>query len=84
MPKSHVKKGDNVVVISGKWKGESAKILAVIKKNNRAVLELSNLSPEKQQQIGRKTVHKTPELPHGGLVERSVSVHISNVKLKKE
>ena len=40
------------------------------------------LSPEKQQEIGRKTVKKTPDNPKGGLIERAVSVHISNVKLK--
>ncbi|OGV56183.1 MAG: hypothetical protein A2X45_11860 [Lentisphaerae bacterium GWF2_50_93] len=80
--KHSVKKGDTVAVISGKWKGEQGKIIAVIKKNERVVLEMIGLSPEKQQEIGRKTVKKTPDNPKGGLIERAVSVHISNVKLK--
>ncbi|MFZ2656962.1 MAG: KOW motif domain-containing protein [Victivallales bacterium] len=82
MIKHSVKKGDTVAVISGKWKGEQGKIIAVIKKNERVVLEMIGLSPEKQQEIGRKTVKKTPDNPKGGLIERAVSVHISNVKLK--
>ncbi|OGV41033.1 MAG: hypothetical protein A2X48_11730 [Lentisphaerae bacterium GWF2_49_21] len=82
MIKYSVKKGDTVSVISGKWKGEQGKIIAVIRKNERVVLEMIGLSPEKQQEIGRKTVKKTPDNPKGGLIERAVSVHISNVKLK--
>lgn len=80
----HVKKGDAVSVISGKWKGERAKILAVLKKKDRVVLELANLSPEKREQIGRRTLRKTADNQRGGLVERSVSVHVSNVKISGE
>ena len=83
MIKTHVKTGDEISVISGKWKGEDAKIKAVLKAKNRVVLEMIGLSPEKKKQIGVKTVKKSQENPQGGMVERSVSVHISNVKLKK-
>ena len=83
MIKTHVKTGDEISVISGKWKGEDAKIIAVLKPKNRVVLEMSGLSAEKKKQIGVKTVKKSQENPQGGMIERSVSVHISNVKLKK-
>ncbi len=83
MVKAHVKKGDIVTAISGKWKGESGKILAVLKPKSRIVLEMIGLSPEKQKQLGMKTVKKSQANPRGGLVERSVSTHISNVKLKE-
>ncbi len=75
----HVRKNDPVYVISGKWRGEKGKIIGVLKDTARVVLELQNLSPEKQQEIGRKTVKKTPDSPKGGLIERSISVHVSNV-----
>ena len=81
MIKTHVKTGDDITVISGKWKGEDAKIIAVLKAKNRVVLEMTGLSPEKKKQIGVKTVKKSQENPQGGLVARTVSVHISNVKL---
>lgn len=83
MAKTHVKTGDEVTVISGKWKGEDAKIKAVLKAKNRVVLEMTDLSPEKKKQIGVKTVKKSQENPQGGIIERTVSVHISNVKLRK-
>ena len=83
MIKTHVKTGDEVTVISGKWKKEDAKVKAVLKAKNRVVLEMTNLSPEKKKQIGVRTVKKSQENPKGGIVERAVSVHISNVKLKK-
>ena len=82
MIKTHVKTSDEVTVITGKWKGEDAKIKAVLKAKNRVVLEMTGLSAEKKKQIGVKTVKKSQENPKGGIIERSVSVHISNVKLK--
>ena len=84
----HVKKGDSIYVLSGKWKGEEGKIISVLKSKDRVVLELPNLSPKKQEEIGRKTVKKSQANPNGGLIERTISVHISNValntKTKKE
>jgi large subunit ribosomal protein L24 len=80
--KYHVKKGDTVTVISGSWKGSDAKIQAVLKKNDRVVLEMQNLSAEKRKKIGMKTVKKSQQNPNGGMIERPVSVHVSNVKLK--
>ncbi len=81
--KTHVKTGDEVTVISGKWKGEEAKIKANLLEKDRVVLDLTGLSPEKKKQLGVKTIKKSQQNPKGGIVERSVSVHISNVKLKK-
>jgi large subunit ribosomal protein L24 len=83
MSKRHVKKGDEVVVIAGKWKGEKGKVLSVLA-TDRVVLELVGLSPEKRRQIGRRSLRRRQDRPHGGLVERAVSVHISNVGKKRE
>ncbi len=80
----HVKKGDLVKVISGDWKGENGKILAVLKKTDRVVLELQNLSEAKKQNIGMRTIKRSQAYPHGAMVERSVSVHVSNVKKQEE
>ena len=84
MKKFHVKTGDEVTVISGKWKGESAKVKAVLKDKDRVVLEMVGLSGEKKKQIGVRTLKKSQKNPKGGIIERSVSVHVSNVKLKTE
>jgi large subunit ribosomal protein L24 len=83
MKKTHVKSGDEVTVITGKWKGETAKVKTILKDKDRVVLEIPGLSAEKKKQIGVKTVKKSQQNPQGGMIERSVSVHISNVKLKE-
>ena len=80
----HVKKGDLVEVISGDWKGEKGKILAVLKKKDRVVLELQDLSDAKKQNIGMRTLKKSQTNPKGGLVDRAVSVHVSNVRAKED
>ena len=72
MHKYHVKKGDTVLVITGVHKGKEAKVAAILPKKERVVLD--GISTGKM-----KTVKRTQE-NQGGLVERAVSTHISNVK----
>ena len=74
--KYHVKKGDKVLVNAGNYKGEEATILAVLTNKDRVVLEFTS---KKDREIGKRTIKKTKLNPNGGLVERSVSVHVSNV-----
>ncbi len=72
MPKFHVKKGDQVVVIAGKEKGKSGKIIAVLTKKERVIVE--------GLQMIKKHVRKSQQNPNGAIVEREGSIHISNVK----
>ena len=76
MKNYHVKKNDKVVVIAGSYKGEEAVVKAVITKNDRVVLDFTE---KKDRNIGKRTLKKSQANPQGGLVERSVSVHVSNV-----
>ena len=76
MKKYHVKKGDKVVVNSGNFKGEEATIAAILTAKDRVVLSFTS---NKDRAIGKKTIKKSKLNPNGGLVERSVSVHVSNV-----
>ena len=73
MRKFHVKKGDTVKVITGEFKGRQAKIAAVLPVKSRVVLE--GIASGRM-----RTVRKTRKNPNGGMVERPVSVHVSNVK----
>ncbi len=75
MKKFHVKKGDKVKVNAGKFKGEEATIAAVLADKDRVVLELA----DKNLKTGRRTLKKSKANPNGGMIERSVSVHVSNV-----
>lgn len=76
MKKYHVKKGDKVVVNPGNFKGEEATIAAILTAKDRVVLSFTS---NKDRAIGKKTIKKSKLNPNGGLVERSVSVHVSNV-----
>ena len=69
--KRHVKKGDEVVVLAGKEKGKHGKIIAVLTKKNRVIVE-------GLQMIKRHT-RKSQQHPQGAIVEREGTIHISNV-----
>ena len=75
MKKYHVKKDDKVVVNSGNFRGEKATVVAVLTKNDRVVLKLD----KGEANLGKRTVKKSKAYPNGGMIERSVSVHVSNV-----
>ena len=72
MTKFHVKKGDDVVVLAGKEKGKSGKVIAVLSKKSRVVVE--------GLQMIKKHTRKSQQNPNGAIVEREGSMHISNVK----
>ena len=73
MPKSHVKKGDEVVVIAGSELGKRGKILEIKTKHGRAIVEGLKM-------IKRHT-KKNQSQPNGAIVEREGTIHLSNLML---
>lgn len=73
MQKFHVKKGDEVVVISGTEKGKRGKIIEVLRSKERAIVEGVKM-------IKRHT-RKNQANPQGAIIEREGSVHVSNLML---
>ena len=69
----HVKKGDQVEVISGNFKGSTGKILEVLPTKQRVLVE--------GVRIIKKHLRKSEDNPHGKIAEREGPIHISNVKL---
>lgn len=69
----HVKKGDLVVVISGKYRGKQGKVLRVLPKTGRVVVEGVNL-------VKRHT-KPSPKNPQGGIVQREAPIPASKVML---
>ncbi|SHJ95485.1 large subunit ribosomal protein L24 [Geosporobacter subterraneus DSM 17957] len=69
----HVKKGDTVVVISGKDKGKKGKVLQAMPKENRVIVEGVNML----------TKHQKPsaKVQQGGIIHQEGPVHASNVML---
>jgi large subunit ribosomal protein L24 len=71
--KLHVKKNDLVMVIAGKDKGKSGKVLSVFSKKNRVIVEKVNF-------IKRHT-RPSAKQRQGGIIEREGPINISNVML---
>ena len=75
-PNFHVKKGDQVKVVAGNHRGSVGKILQVLPKKQRVLIEGVRLI--------KKHVRKSQDNPQGAIVEREGPIHISNVKLVEQ
>lgn len=69
-----IRKGDQVVVIAGKNKGQKGEILRVVDGGERVVVSNVNL-------VKRHTKPNPQANQPGGIVEREASIHSSNVML---
>lgn len=71
--KYHIKKNDTVMVIAGKDKGKSGKVLRVIPKKDGVIVEKLNMMKRhiKPSQTNRQ----------GGILEKESPIHISNLML---
>ncbi len=68
-----IKKDDTVKIISGNYKGQTGRVLRLIGLNNRALVEGVNKV--------KKHMRPSQENPQGGIVEKEMSIHISNLML---
>lgn len=71
--KIHVKKGDLVMVITGKSTGKKGKVLEVIPKDNKVVVEGAN--------IVKRHTRPTQKMPQGGIIEKEAPMNSSNVMI---
>lgn len=73
MSKVHVRKGDTVLVITGKSAGKKGKVVSVEPAKGRVIVEGVNIVKRHQK--------ATPQMPQGGIVEKEAPIHSSNVML---
>lgn len=66
-----IKKGDTVVVISGKDKSKKGKVLRVLPKENRVIVEGVNMVTKHQK--------PNPRTQQGGIIRQEAPIHVSNV-----
>ena len=71
--KTKIKKDDKVKVLTGKDKGKIGKVLRIVKKTNRVVIENINVVKTNQR--------PTQANPQGGIVEKNMPVHVSNLMI---
>ncbi|MCP2519774.1 50S ribosomal protein L24 [Candidatus Aminicenantes bacterium AC-708-M15] len=72
--KVSIKKNDIVVVIAGKDKGKKGKVLKVLPKENRAVVEKVNFVKEFVRPNPQRNIQ-------GGIMEKEAPIHISNLMI---
>jgi len=70
---AHVRRGDTVAVIGGKEKGKRGKVLRILNKKDRVVVE--------RLMMVKRHTKPSQKQPNGGIIEKEGSIHISNVAL---
>ena len=73
MAKFHIKKGDTVYVNSGSDKHKTGRVLEVLVKKQRAIVEGIN--------IVSKAMKPNAKYPQGGIVKMEAPIHISNLNV---
>jgi large subunit ribosomal protein L24 len=68
-----IRKNDSVMIIAGRERGKTGKVLRVISDKGAAIIERVNL-------IKRHTRPKGPQQP-GGIVEKEAAIHASNLMI---
>jgi len=71
--KINIKKGDTVFVNTGEYKGQQGRVLEVIRKSDRAIVEGINLVS--------KHTKPNAKSPQGGILKKEATIHISNLML---
>jgi len=68
--KLKIKKGDKVVVITGRDKNKTGEVLKVLREQNRVIVQGVNMVKRHQRQTMQV---------QGGIIEKEASIHVSNV-----
>ena len=67
-----IKKGDDVVVLTGKDKGRTGEVVQVMPKEDRAVVKGINLVKRHQRQT---------QTQEAGIITKEASIHLSNIAI---
>jgi large subunit ribosomal protein L24 len=70
---SHLKKDDKVKILTGKDRGKIGKVIRVVKKSNRVLVENINIIKRHSKPSAKSR--------QGGIIEREAPIHLSNVML---
>lgn len=70
----HVKKGDTVLVLSGKDKDKKAKVLEANPQERKVLVEGVNV-------MKKHTKPRPPKIPQGGILEKAMPIHADKVML---
>ena len=69
----HIRKNDSVMVVTGRERGKTGKVLRVMPDRDTAIIERVNL-------VKRHAKARGPQQP-GGIIEKEASIRLSNIML---
>ncbi len=69
---ARIRKGDKVVVLSGRDKGRSGEVISVQPRDERALVRGVNMVKRHQKQTAQQ---------EGGIISKEMSIHLSNIAL---
>ena len=72
-PRIRLKKGDKVVVLTGKDKGQSGEIVKMLRRQNKAVVQGVNM-------VKRHTAPS--QAGPGGIISKELPIHLSNLAIE--
>ncbi len=73
MPSLKIKKGDRVIVMAGRDKGKRGEVIAVMPKENRALVRGVNMVRRHQRQTASQ---------EGGIISKEAPIHLSNLAIE--
>ena len=73
MAKLHIRKGDTVMVLAGNSKGQTGKVLQVLVKEQKAIVEGLNMVSKSQK--------PSAKYPQGGIIKKEAPIQISNLNV---
>jgi large subunit ribosomal protein L24 len=68
-----IKKGDEIIVLAGKFRGERAKVEEAMPASNQVVLDSLNIAKRHTRQTGATM--------QAGIIDKFMPLHVSNVAL---
>ena len=71
--KCHVRRGDKVVVMTGRDKGKRGEVIKVLPSEGRAIVQGANMMKRHTRQS---------QTSQGGIIEQEASIHLSNLALE--
>ena len=80
MPGVDIKKDDTVRVMTGKSRGHTGRVIRVLPREGRVLVEGGNLAKKHQRSTGRRST-SGQQLQQGGIIDTEMPLDISNVQI---
>jgi large subunit ribosomal protein L24 len=80
MPGVNIKKDDNVRVMTGKSRGHSGRVIRVLPREGRVLVEGAAMAKKHQRTTGKRSASGS-QLQQGGIIDTELFIDISNVQI---